>query len=60
MRIDSEGRVTKPYQPAFSYGTSNGGTTTLSANAPIPFNNKFFEKKIEGIKNVYTGISSFK
>jgi len=37
MRIDSSGRVTKPYQPAF-FATGNGGTVTMSVGSYIPFN----------------------
>jgi hypothetical protein len=40
MRIDSSGRVTMPYQPAFraSYVGTNGGTNTVGVNAVVPFN----------------------
>lgn len=37
LRIDSSGRVTKPYQPAF-FATGNGGTITVSVGNYFPFN----------------------
>ena len=37
MRIDSSGRVTMPYQPAF-FATSNSGTITVSVGNYFPFN----------------------
>lgn len=37
MRIDSSGRVTKPYQPAF-FASGSGGTVTMSVGSYIPFN----------------------
>lgn len=43
MRIDSSGRITMPYQPAFS-ASSSSGTTTISAGALVPFNNELFDR----------------
>jgi hypothetical protein len=37
MRIDSAGRVTIPFQPAFSANGANSDSTTTATN-PIPFN----------------------
>jgi len=37
VRIDSSGRVTMPYQPAF-FATSTNGNTTVAGNTVIPFN----------------------
>jgi hypothetical protein len=37
LRIDSSGRVTMPYQPAF-FATSNSGTITVSVGNYFPFN----------------------
>lgn len=37
IRIDSSGRVTKPYQPAF-FATGSGGTITATVGAYLPFN----------------------
>ena len=39
MRIDSAGRVTMPYQPAFRVGL---GSSTVFNNTPIVYNNVFF------------------
>jgi hypothetical protein len=37
MRIDSSGRVTMPYQPAF-LATGNGGSITIASGSYVPFN----------------------
>lgn len=42
MRIDSSGRVTMPYQPAFS--ASSSSATTVAAGALFPFNNELFDR----------------
>ena len=41
MRIDSSGRVTTPYQPAFSVSRQNGASDTGSHNVP-QFTTEFF------------------
>jgi hypothetical protein len=38
MRIDSSGRVTMPYQPAFLAGFTSSGTVSLGDATVIPFN----------------------
>ena len=37
LRVDSSGRVTKPYQPAF-FASGSGGNQTLSTGSYFPFN----------------------
>ena len=45
MRIDSAGRVTMPYQPAFYvYGTTGNTTPTSAATTAVPFSTASFNR----------------
>ena len=44
MRIDSSGRVTTPYQPAFRAGYTSGSTVTNNVNSVHPFTNTAFNR----------------